>query len=190
VKNDKCHNCSRTDPSNTNWVMSIAHQVVPPAIAEFVRQRLTQYNAGELRRNRWLRWFIWTGNQCPEEEVQVKQFSNCDIPSRSYAGACVGLWLVSKTKTLLYTVENDPIEKEWADNGLVRVERFLEFTFAITSEGDKCVIEEVDFDGRVRRAAYELPNGTNSSKVGAMLGSELRERIHRKSQSQSSQRQF
>jgi hypothetical protein len=53
------------------------------------------------------------------------------------------------------------------------------YNFALTAEGDKCVVEEIDSEGRVRRIAYELPNGINSKILGPTIGEVMHEHVQR-----------
>jgi hypothetical protein len=52
--------------------------------------------------------------------------------------------------------------------------------FALTADGKRCVVNEIDLDGRVRRSAYNLPAGVASETLGPMIGPVVKERFRRR----------
>ena len=52
------------------------------------------------------------------------------------------------------------------------------YNFAFNCEEDGCVIHEIDLQGNLQRAAYELPDGIDGT-VGSLIGPIVTEQIKR-----------
>lgn len=163
--------------------MAITRDSCPPAIISLARQRIAELAAAYYADDR--QWFSrrFTGKSLfrskPARFVDARQFSACYLEARTCGGSALGRWAVGETQ--IFPMERDIRAQAPEDppGVMSNPAATIIFNFAFTAEGDKCVLTEIDVDGRVRRAAYSLPDGVGGEKVGATIGEEIHGNVQR-----------
>lgn len=114
-----------------------------------------------------------------EGQGDVRWFSECNAESMECSGRLLGRWLISADKVQPFEYdfinEPDPEAGMSIDDPL----RCMIYNFAICSEGDTGMLVEIDLDGRLRRAMYELPQGIHSAMFGRQIGQAVEEQFKR-----------
>jgi len=157
-------------------------QACPEPLIAFARERLlAQLEEHEKdKRPLYLRWLIRRPlfPLLPTMFANVRQFSDCNFADRKCVGTVVTCWIVSQTKVF----GEAPAPKagvQAPSPAVVNYIRTLLVDFAVAPTGRECVIVETDLEGRIQRAAYELPSGIHGSKVGPVIGSVVEDRTVR-----------
>ncbi len=82
----------------------------------------------------------------------------------------MGSWLITDSKVTVCPIRDITFPSDSSSTAICgQTAKPVLFDFAITSDQAACVIAETDLEGHVRRAAYSLPHGGQSHRVGACV---------------------
>ncbi len=152
----------------------------PVAVERFIQSRLAEAKRRYGQRS-WLRRQLFHRFERPGQYVaDVRWLSECDLTLRTCSGYLLGRWDMHAQGSRPCEVDfaPEPSDAE-LDQGIVDPLVDMVYDFALSPEQDRCVIVEIDLDGRVERAAYELPGGIHSEEVGVVIGNVIREKFKR-----------
>lgn len=153
----------------------------PPAIGSLIQAKLAE-NQQRYKQRSWLRRQLFIEIEEPGRYVaDVRWLSECDTASRTCAGYLLGRWIMHSEGSQPLEIDFEPYEVD-PDAVAAAFDRLLHvmvYDFALSAEGDTCVLVEIDLDGGVQRAVYELPHGVNSASLGPMIGDVVREKFAR-----------
>jgi hypothetical protein len=154
----------------------------PAAILAAARLRIRElaeiyYRPARLWLLRWIapKSFIRRG---PARFADVRWLAECNLEARTCGGHITGRWLIGETQTLAIDLRLN-LRGEVPLDSIYDPLATIVFNFAITTDGGKCVLMEVDLDGNETRIVYELPHGLDSETFGPMIGDKLCGKIPR-----------
>ena len=152
----------------------------PPAVLHFVLERL----ADTVRRQEnphWLRrllGIIIIANPS-ERTADVRWFSECDEATKTCSGYLLGRWLMCTEKITAFEYDFAPDGEDDSPDLFQSILHTVLVNFAFTVDSSRCIVNEIDLKGRMRCAAYELPDGAASKTFGPVVGPVIRRRIRR-----------
>lgn len=118
------------------------------------------------KRNPLLAW-LYRGPSAPEIDfVQVRRYLTYELSSFVCTGEMVGLWGVTQKEVFDYPPDT-LVEMSTLSDQLLNVQKNVVFSFAIDPGGDRCAINELDLDGRMKCTLHGY--GINTGMLGPVL---------------------
>lgn len=149
----------------------------PQAILALARRRIAELLAVHQRAEQaWENRFVW--GEMPRKAARfadLRWFSDCDVAAKTCGGQKLGQWLAGESQ--IFPSEPPSVEIE-PDHSFINPIPTIIYNFAFNSEEDRCVIHEIDLQGNLQRAAYELPEGMDGP-LGSVIGPVVTAQIKR-----------